>query len=913
MKFLKLQLSPSLKAPVCLLIISCFIIYPASTLLAQITNRSLYKVLTLTGEKQGARDLPQDHGMTGIWQRLLKLKTTASALHTQAHPDDEHADLLTLLSRGNGVRTALLSLNRGESGGNVLGVEFFDQLGLLRTEEFLLAGSYYGLDDLYFTKLVDYGFSKRVEEAYEKWGRKDVLSEMVRVIRINRPMIIISRFHGTARDGHGNHQAAGEISQEAYKLAGDPTAFPEQITKEGLRPWKALKLYRGGVRVDEHWNVQLNTGVYSPWLGESYKNFSLLGYSLHRSQNGGHRNEVNGPSIQYYERLQSQVKSDEKEKSFFDGIDTSITGIFTITGETAPAAIASILTEISAEVDKAVTAFQPQNPALIIPFLTNGLSKTRSAIQLITNQPEALFMLQIKELQFIDAVNTASGVTLQAMAVPIDTKEKRNFYEPQPTMGFAVAGQPFKVEVMMVNNSPYSIEPKSINLIAPSNWKVGNNQQDLKPLQTNEKTEQTYTVTVPENAAYSQPYFGRHSLQDNQYQLHDKQYENLPWSAPDLKVSASYIINNQLVEIQMPVQVRQANLPYGYDKHTLKIAPAIAVNIEPKLGIIPKNSTMKSFNAQVELINNYDSSIKGDLTMKAPPGWKVQPSQIPFTFSKAGEKNNFIIKVSSPVIEEKTYNIQAVATANGKPYTQGYDLISHRDLDEAVLYHPAIATVKGIAVNVVPDLRIGYVMGVGDEVPAGLQQLGANVQLLNTNDLSSGRLEQYDAVMIGTRAYAVRQDLNTYNQRLLNYAKNGGNLIVLFQTPEFVPGRMAPYPAELPGNSEEVSEENSAIKFLNVNHRVLNYPNKITSKDFDNWVEQRGSKFFSKWDTAYIPIISTQDVGQAPQSGGWLMAKYGKGNYTYCAYSFHRQLPYGVEGAYRIMANLISFGKNSLK
>ncbi len=909
MKYIKLKMPPSLKVSVCIYIVSCFIVYPASNAFAQTNKQTLYKVLTLTGEKQGARDLPQDHGVTGVWQRLLKLKTTASALHTQAHPDDEHADLLTLLGRGKGTRTALLSLNRGESGGNVLGVEFFDPLGLLRTEEFLLASSYYGLDDLYFTKLVDYGFSKRVEEAYDKWGRQNVLSEMVRVIRINRPLVIISRFHGTERDGHGNHQAAGEISQEAYKLAGDPTAFPEQISKEGLRPWKALKLYRGGVRANEHWNIQLNTGVYSPWLGQSYKNFSLLGYSLHRSQNGGHRSEVNGPFIQYYERLQSQVKSDEKENSFFDGIDTSINGIFKITGETAPAALATLLTEITSNVDHAITAFQPQNSASILPFLTNGLSKTRSAIQLIINQPEALFMLQIKERQFMDAINAASGISLQAMAVPTGTKDKRSFYQPQPTMGFAVAGQPFKVEAMMVNNSPVSIEPKSINLIAPANWKIDNNQQDLKPLQMNEKTEITYTVTVAENAAYSQPYFGRNSLQENQYQLNDKQYENLPWSAPALKISASYVINNELVEIQMPVQVRQANLPYGYDKYTLKVAPAIAVNIQPKLGIIPKNSRMKSFTAQVELINNYDSSIKGNVTLKVPAGWKVEPLQTPFTFTKAGEKINFTIKVSLPAIEEKTYDIQAVATADSKAYTQGYDLISYRDLDQAILYHPAIATIKGINVNVAPDLYIGYVIGVGDEVPAGLKQLGAKVQLLNTNDLASGRLDQYDVVIIGTRAYAVRQDLNTYNQRLLTYAKNGGNLIVLFQTPEFIPGKMAPYPAELPGNSEEVSEENSPIKFSNANHRILNYPNKITLKDFDNWVEQRGSKFFSKWDTAYVPIISTQDVGQVPQSGGWLMAKYGKGSYTYCAYSFHRQLPYAVEGAYRIMANLISYGK----
>ncbi|MDQ3848077.1 MAG: PIG-L family deacetylase, partial [Thermoproteota archaeon] len=311
--------------------IFCFIMGTPSSIFAQTNTNSLYKVLTLTGIKQGAMDLPQDHGATGIWQRLLKLQTTASVLHTQVHPDDEHADLLTYLSRGKGVRTALLSLNRGESGANVLGAELFDQLGLLRTEEFLLAGSYYGLDDLYFTKLADYGFSKRVAEAYEKWGKENVLREMVRVIRINRPLVIISRFHGTERDGHGNHQAAGEISQLAYQLTGDSAAFPEQLTGEGLRPWKALKLYRGGIRQNEHWNIELNTGDYCPWLGQSYKNFSLLGYSMHRSQNGGNRNIVNGPFKMYYERLQSMVKGTEKESGFFDGIDTSLTGIFTIT------------------------------------------------------------------------------------------------------------------------------------------------------------------------------------------------------------------------------------------------------------------------------------------------------------------------------------------------------------------------------------------------------------------------------------------------------------------------------------------------------------------------------------------------------------------------------------------------------
>ena len=312
---------------------------------------------------------------------------------------------------------------------------------------------------------------------------------------------------------------------------------------------------------------------------------------------------------------------------------------------------------------------------------------------------------------------------------------------------------------------------------------------------------------------------------------------------------------------------------------------------------------------QVELVNNFDSVINGTLTLKLPSGWKAVPAQTPFSFSKAGEKNNFSIKVLLPAIDEKIYTIQATATANGRAYTQGYEVISHRDNEQVVQYRAAVASIKGIDVNVAPGLSIGYVMGVGDEVPAGLQQLGAKVQLLSASDLAAANLAQYNAVIIGTRAYAVRQDLSTYNRRLLDYAKNGGHLIILFQTPEFVPDRMAPYNAILPGNSEEISEENSPVTLLNPNHRVLNYPNKITARDFDDWVEQRGSKFFSTWDSAYVPIISTHDVGQAPQSGGWLMAKYGKGNYTYCAYAFHRQMPYSVKGAFRIMANLLSYGK----
>jgi hypothetical protein len=323
---------------------------------------------------------------------------------------------------------------------------------------------------------------------------------------------------------------------------------------------------------------------------------------------------------------------------------------------------------------------------------------------------------------------------------------------------------------------------------------------------------------------------------------------------------------------------------------------------------MPMNAQVKEFNIYVELINNKEDGCSGKLELKLPPNWKASSLTKPFAFTRAGEKANFSFIVNTPVLQQKTYEIKAVATVDGKTYSEGYKLINHRDLDQTVIYYPAVSMIKAIDVKIKPGLHIGYVMGVGDEVPDAVTQLGASMQLLTTEDLSKAKLDKFDAIVIGTRAYAVRQDLNTYNLRLLQYAKNGGHLIVLFQTPEFIPNQMAAYPAELPGNPEEVSEEDSPIKILDAGHRVLSFPNKITAGDFNNWVEQRGSKFFSKWDTHYTPIISTQDIGQLPQSGGWLMAPYGKGYYTYFAYSLHRQLPYGITGAYRIFANLLSYG-----
>jgi LmbE family N-acetylglucosaminyl deacetylase len=882
----------------------------------------------------GPESLPQDRGATGTWQRLLKLQTTASVMHTTAHPDDEHGGLLAQLSRGRGARVSLLTLNRGESGDNAIGPELFDAVGLIRTEELLVAGRYYGLDRQYFTTMIDYGFSKRLEESLTKWGRENVLRDVVRIIRTDRPFVLISRFQGNPRDGHGNHEAAGLITQLAYRAAGDPSQFPEQI-RDGLRPWQPLKLYMGGVREEEDWTLRVDTGEYSPWLGESYQAFARIGLAFQRSQNGGRVNAQAGPSIAYYKRLASvdevRLKPDTTgtnesgpktdatgtnarppatgavvssspsvvsgfsrtgtEASFFDGIDTSITGLFNAIRRPAPANAAALLGAIDAQVRAASAAFSMQNPSACVPALAAGLAATRTAINALQAEPDAVFILKIKEQQFQDAINTALGIDFQGLAAS----------------GPVIPGQRFTVRTLLTNQSQIDITLVHVDLT--TSWgRVANQTADSRvPQGTTRET--GFDVTVPDDAPLTRPYFDRDSIATPRYTLRDASQFGQPAAEPAVTAIARYEVAGVPVEIRVPVKRREPHLPYGDELRELMVVPAVVVNVGPHVAIVPLASARKTVDVRVELLNNVEAGVTGRLTLRLPAGWTTVPAEAPFTFKRAGERTTYRFTVSAAALENHDYRIEAVATIGGRDYTQGYDVIEHRDLETRYLYHPSATEVRGVDVVIAPGLKVGYVMGIGDEVPAGIAQLGASVSLLGEQDLATGDLPRFDAIVTGTRAYAVRDDLKTYNRRLLDYVQQGGNLIVLYNTQEFVPNGYAPYPAQLTARAEEVSEEDSPVEILAPSNRAFTTPNQITKADFDGWVEQRGSKFFSEWDAAYTPMISTHDQGQAPQQGGWLTAVYGKGHYTYFAYAFHRQLPYGVPGAYRLLANLLSLGK----
>jgi len=860
-------------------------------------------VVRLTG---AIEPLPQDRGAAGAWQKLLKLRTTASVLHTTAHPDDEHGGVLALLSRGEGARVALLTLTRGESGDNAIGSELFDALGLIRTEELLRADEYYGVDQQYFTSAIDYGFSKRLEETMAKWGRENVLADVVRVIRLERPLVVVARFQGNERDGHGNHQAAGLITQEAYKAAGDAAMFPDQI-REGLRPWQPLKLYMGGAREHEDWTVRVDPGVYSPWLGDTYANFARAGLGFQRSQNGGRIDPQIGPAYAYYKRLASQVAAPARESGFFDGLDTSLSGLFAMLNHRSPPAAATVLGGIERDVGDAIGAFKIDDPSAAVPALVRGLAATRRAIAEFSSDAEARHVLSRKEQQFADAINAALGLDVSAVAEPPalpDPPGPAAAFAPSPAMNAVVPGQTFEVDVRLTNHAAIDVAVESVG-VSGGGESIGS-RLILKREQT---LRRRIPVTVPFAAAFTRPYFTRSSILENRYSVAEPAFRHRAASPPPFVATADYRVNGVPLQITVPVMRREPQVPYGEVRRELAIVPAIALTMAPRQAVVPLSRAVKELHVDVELAANAPA-IDGRLTLDLPAGWSASPPSASFAFTRPGEKSRYAFTVSIPTIDDRGYTIAAVATAGGREFREGYDMIAHRDLETRYLYRQATTRVRGVEVKIAARLNVGYIMGVGDEVPSGIAQLGAQVQLLNESDLAASDLRRFDAIVTGTRAYAVRADLRTYNRRLLDYVRDGGNLIVLYNTPaEFDPNVFAPYSASLPRTAEEVSEEDSPVTILAPDRPEFTTPNRITIADFDGWVEQRGSKFFSEWDAAYMPMIETHDQGQPPQRGGWLTANYGRGHYTYFAYAFHRQLPYGVAGAYRLLANLLSIGK----
>jgi LmbE family N-acetylglucosaminyl deacetylase len=863
-----------------------------------------------------------DEGATGLKLVLRQLHTTARLMHTVAHPDDEDGGMLTFEARGQGVTTLQLTLNRGEGGQNIIGSDLFDELGIVRTLELLAADRYYGVEQR-FTRVADFGFSKTPEETFDKWGGHDIaLGDMVRVIRTFRPDVICTRFQGNSRDGHGNHQASGILTREAFRAAADPTRFPEQI-REGLQPWQAKKLYMDNVRATEDWNVELETSQVDPLLGESYVQFAWKGLQHQLSQGAGTWHLTEGRRTSYYKLIDSVLPgapvSDKHEKDFFDGIDTSLPSLWFRLGSDRDknAWLRVDLDWIQHTIDDATTAVDKSPQAAAVPllrglFLTQQLLAKVEASQLTAIEKAGILAeLQTKQQQFEHAANLSLSLELGAGPGTPDGRPMAEEFATSSNglvLGAVItAGKSFLMVAKFSNGSSSPIYIRQLALDVPQGWKSELFMDKIPDyLPPGQGCSVTFRVTPPADAQVTQAYFHRNDPEtDSIYTIDQPQYVTLPLPPPPVSVHVVYALGDREGEM-----TAFARTPLHDDHGTawsmpLVVVAPFSIHTVPSTQIIAaKPDPVAQLNAEVRSTADH---AKGEVRAEVPSGWKVQPNVAPVDFRKQG-KHSTDFKVMPDGANEGRYRVSALVQANGRDFNQGYSLVTRPDIGGFFYYQPAVQRASIVNVKVPPGLKVGYIMGAGDDIPSVLQQIGLDVTLLTTQDVASGDLHRFGTIVLGIRAYDTREDVKKNNQRLLDYVDQGGTLLVQYNTQptEFNAGKYTPYQATLSRN--RVTVEDAPVTLLQPDNEAFRYPNQITQGDFTGWVQERGLYFMDQWDSHFTPLLASNDPGEQPQKGGLLVAQYGKGYYIYTGYAFFRQLPFGVPGAIRLYVNLLSVG-----
>jgi LmbE family N-acetylglucosaminyl deacetylase len=873
------------------------------------------------------RPLPEDLGSVHLAQLLAKLKTTARIMQVVAHPDDEDGGMLTLEARGKGASVLLFTVTRGEGGQNKFGTESSDELGTLRTLELLEADKYYGVEQR-FSHVTDFGFSKTAEETFNKWHGHDVaLADVVRAIRTFRPDVLIARFSGTPRDGHGHHQASAILTVEAFRAAADPNKFPEQI-KEGLLPWQAKKLYvgnpprmfQGGNVADEDYTVKLNIGEYSPVLGMSYTQFALEGLSHQTSQGTGGIRVPPGPRYTYYKLTDSTLpKPSGHETDFFDGIDTSLVGLAVRPGqeESKVPFLRPALESLQKHIDEANKVFSIQNPSACVSPLLAGRDETEKLIHQLEDsqlaaaaKDELLTTLRTKLDQFQQAANEALGIFFEITVDPPGPPPGPSYFpRMEQTLSTAVPGQSFTVTARLYNRGKATVIPQGFGVEAAEGWKIEHLASPAyTPLKAGDVSSSQFKLTVLEDGKYTKPYFTRSNPEtETVYSISDPKYLTLPWPPYPVLAYARFTADAGAGEARAVAKVKFVDPTLGQSERPLAVGPPISVLLTSPVVVAPVGGTGKS-QIGVSVRSNVQSAVHAKLKLETPQGWKVEPAEIVVDLDHDGDINNYSFQITPQDLHEGTYKVTARAEYNGKQYAEGFKVITRPDLDSYYAYRLATENVQAVNVKLPSQLKVGYVMGTGDEIPSVLQSVGLNTSIITPQELASGDLARYGTIIVGIRAYDTRTDVREHNRRLLDYVNNGGTLIVQYNqsTGAFNDGHYTPYPAT--EANVRVSVEEQPVEILAPEERVFNWPNKITQKDFDGWVQERGLYFMSQWDAQFKPLLACNDPGEPDQKGGLLLAHYGKGIYIFSAYGFSRQLPAGVPGAIRLFVNLVSAG-----
>lgn len=791
---------------------------------------------------------PQKLSSVEIYEQVQKLNFLGKVLYVAAHPDDENTKLITYFSNHYHAQTAYLSLTRGDGGQNLIGTELREKLGAIRTQELLAARRIDG-GEQFFTRANDFGFSKEPNETFAIWNKNEVMEDVIQVIETFRPDIIVNRFsHNTPGTTHGHHTASAMLSLEAYDLV---KYQPKRIFFN--TSWWFYGSQEAFDAADKSKLLAINSNVYYPLKGKSNNEIAALSRSQHKCQGFGTLGS-RGDETEYLELLKGNLPSNT---NLFEGIDTSWNRV------KGGNEIGKLLNEIEKN-------FNFGNPSIHIP----NLIKAYDLIQKL----EDSHWKEIKSKQIIKIIEACSGLFMEALAdTETITKDSK-----------------FNLQLEVINRSQSNVKLISVNAL---NIK---NETQNKPLKNNEKVNfQFKDVEVGNAVDYSNLFWLKEQQTEGMYQVSDKSIRILPEVSTSFPVIFTIEIEGKTIEFVKNICYKFNNPDDGETYVPFTILPEFTSTIESKVLIF--NSTQpKEISVKVKA---HKANASGKLSVVIPTDWKIEPQEIPFTIEAKNEERKFSFKIYPSKPEITTKLVAQIATSNG---TLDKELITiqypHIPKQTILITSAAKAVKLDIATK---GKNIGYIMGAGDEVNKNLENLGFQVTNLNPNEITAENLKSYDAIILGIRAFNVVDELKFKNKILFDYVFNGGNVIVQYNTTNNLTTKeIAPYNLEL--SRDRVTDENAKVTFLTPNHKVLNQPNKITEKDFTGWVQEQGLYYPNKWSSEFIPILASNDEGETPKKGALLIAKHGKGNYIYTGLSFFRELPEGVSGAYRLLANMIA-------
>ncbi len=880
----------------------------------------LAAVLALVSLGVRAEGPADPRGEPGLALMLRKLATVGTIMHATAHPDDENNALLAKQSEGQGLRVVLATATRGNGGQNEIGPELFEALGVLRTEELLAAHRFDGAEQ-FFTRAVDFGFSFSVEETFDKWGHDEILGDYVRLIRMTRPEAIITMRPEGAGGGQ-HHQASARIATEAFRAAGDPTRFAEQL-QQGLRPWQARKVYQA------RWYgmferdtpppaenlVTVDGNAYDPLFGRTWAEVGSEARAMHKCQGFGQLLALPGPFVVKYKLVDTTLASqrDAQEQTLEDGLDMTVPGLARFAGANPPPTLTAKLAAIAAAVHGAETAFRAQGASAALPDLARGLRATRDLREWITSPGASLdedaafeinFRLAESERKFERALVTAQGLRIEALADD----------------GIVIRGQTVKVTLIVANrgSGPVTIAETRVKGFTDNlaTCKAG-------PLAPGAIERCEGSLTVPPDARVSEPYWHR-AGEAGRYTFDADAPFGLPFRPTAFVTDLALTIGEVPVHLSLPVQYRyEGNIFSGEKRMELKVVPALSVRSTPEILIVPTTAgpqrTSDATGAagtrevRVTVTNNAPGAAEAEVALEVPQGWMATPSSGHVRFERADEANTVRFNLAPRGgVTPGQFSVKAVAHAGGASFDRGLQVIEYPHIQRRHIYDTATATLKVIDVRLPPGLSVGYVMGVGDQVPAALEQLGASVRMLNAEDLAYGDLSHFDAIVTGVRAYERRPDLRAGNYRLIEYAEAGGTVVVQYNKFEFNQAQYGPYPAKV--SASRVTDEHAPVTVLQPQHPAFTRPNRITDDAWSGWVQERGLYFLGDRDPKYTDLVELSDpfeFNQGPKRGALVDAQVGRGHWVYVGLNLWRQLPAGTDGAYKLLANLVSLGRGA--